>query len=168
VSRNINSIFNDNDNNVYRVPCTPILIELQDECVEMHNNCNFYNSDGSDNKEEDFGEDNNCGHLQSPQVGQKHTWSLSTPDCTTCNVIKVQEGKGKPKTEDWELAVQDIIPEAILSYENQLVLEIPYYPDHMQEMVWAKAAWQDGCCECEVKIHHNGKLHKIVRTHYIL
>ena len=81
--------------------------------------------------------------------------------------VKVKEGKGKPKAEDWEPTVQDVIPEAILSYKNKLVSETPY-PDHIQEMVGAKAAWQDGCCKCKVNIHHNSKLLKIVCAHHIL
>jgi hypothetical protein len=168
VSQSIDNIFDDDNDIVYCAHRILTPIEPQEENEEMYDNGDFYNNDASNNEQEEFDEDNNHGHSQSPQVGQKRTWSpMCTPDGMTCKAIKVQEGKGKLKAEDWELTVQDIIPEAILLYENKLVLETPY-PDHMQEMVWAKATWQNGCHECGVKIHHNGKLLKIACSCYIL
>jgi hypothetical protein len=98
----------------------------------MYNNGGNYNNDDNcdDNEEEGFVDDNH-GHSWSPQVGQKHLLARTiTPDGTTRKPIKVQKGKGKPKAKDWEPAVQDIIPEAILSYKNKLVSETPNL-DHM-------------------------------------
>ncbi|KIM91541.1 hypothetical protein PILCRDRAFT_24857, partial [Piloderma croceum F 1598] len=71
--------------------------------------------------------------------------------------------KGKPKADDWEQEVQDVLAEAILSYETKLAT-LGFFPDHMQEVTWAKAAWLDGCRECEVKIHHNTELIKILTS----
>ena len=167
VSQHVDNIFDDDNDIIYHTrSSTPI--EQQDEYEETsHDNDDYYNDNGDDNEEE-FGEDDIRGRSQSPQVGQKRPRSpMIIPDGTTRKAIKVKEGKGKPKADDWEPAVQDVIPEAILLYENKLVSETPY-PDHMQEMVWAKAAWQDGCRECEVKIHHNSKLLKIVCVRHIL
>lgn len=163
----IYNIFN-NDNIVYHAHRSPTPIEPQEEDEETYNNGDFYNNDTGNNEQEEFDEDDNRDRSQSPHVGQKCPRSpMCTPDGTTRKAIKVQEGKGKPKAEDWEPAMRDVIPEANLSYQNRLVSETPY-PDHMQEMAWAKQAWQDGCRECEVKIHHNGELLKIVCAGYVL
>jgi hypothetical protein len=58
--------------------------------------------------------------------------------------IKVKNSRGKPKADDWEPEVQDVLAEAILSYEIRLAT-LGFFPDHMQEVTWAKAAWLDGC-----------------------
>jgi hypothetical protein len=75
--------------------------------------------------------------------------------------IKVKSSRGKPKADDWEPDVQGVLAEAILSYETRLVT-LGFFPDHMQEVTWAKAAWLDGCEECDVKIYHNTELIKLV------
>ena len=136
----------------------------------MYNNGGNYNNDdnGDDDEEEGFVEDDNRGHSQSPQVGQKRLLARTiTPNGMARKLIKVQEGKGKPKAEDWEPAVQDVIPGGFFSYKNKLVSETPN-PNHMQRIVWEKAAWQDGCRKSEVKIYHNGELLKIVCGRHIL
>jgi len=110
------------------------------------------------------------GHPDSPQAGQKRPRcdSNSTqPDVSKYRkAIKVKNSKGKPKADDWESEVQDVLAEAILSYETRLAT-LGFFPDHMQEVTWAKAAWLDGCRECGVKIHHNTELIKIVWLSFI-
>ena len=46
--------------------------------------------------------------------------------------------------DDWEPKVQDVLAEAIQSYEMKLGIQ-GFFPDHMEEVTWAKAAWLDGC-----------------------
>lgn len=75
--------------------------------------------------------------------------------------IKLTNVAGKPAAKHWEREVQDVIAEAIWAYENKLLVN-GFFPDHMQEVTWAKAAWLEGCHECSVKIHHNTELIKIV------
>jgi hypothetical protein len=103
------------------------------------------------------------------QVGQKrprHDSDSVQPDISQYRkAIKVKNSKGKPKADDWEQEVQDVLAEAILSYETKLAA-LGFFPDHMQEVTWAKVAWLDGCRECEVKIHHNTELIKIVWLYF--
>ena len=105
------------------------------------------------------------GYPPSPQVGQKHSHCDSDIDQLEsgkfCKAIKVKDSRGKPKANDWEPKVQDILAKAILSYETKLAT-LGFFPDHMQEVTWAKVAWLDGCRECNVKIHHNTELIKLV------
>ena len=105
------------------------------------------------------------GRPDSPQAGQKRPRRDSDPAQPDISkyrkAIKVKNSKGKPKADDWEQEVQDILAEAILRYETRLAT-LGFFPDHMQEVTWAKAAWLDGCRECGVKIHHNTELIKIV------
>jgi hypothetical protein len=60
-----------------------------------------------------------------------------------------------------EHEVQDVLAEAIQSYEKKLTTH-GFFPDHMEEMTWEKAVWLGGCREYNVKIHHNTELIKIV------
>jgi hypothetical protein len=100
----------------------------------------------------------------SPQAGQKR------PRCDSDaahrdnfrKAIKVKNSKGRPKADDWETDVQEILAKAIIFYEIRLATD-GLFPDHMQEVHWAKIAWSDGCSECDLKIHHNSELIKIVR-----
>ena len=55
----------------------------------------------------------------------------------------MKKSKGKPKADDWELDVQEILTKAILFYEIRLVMD-GLFPDHMEEVKWAKIAWLDG------------------------
>ncbi len=75
------------------------------------------------------------GHPDSPQAGQKRPRcdSNSTqPDVSKYRkAIKVKNSKGKPKADDWESEVQDVLAEAILSYETRLAT-LGFFPDHMQ------------------------------------
>ena len=116
---------------------------------------------------EDIEDDNN--EEADSQVGQKRPRRDSDsvqPDISQYRkAIKVKNSKGKPKADDWEQEVQDVLAEAILSYETKLAT-LGFFPDHMQEVTWAKAAWLDGCRECEVKIHHNTELIKIVWLYF--
>src|SRR5882762_6655464 len=108
------------------------------------------------------------GRPDSPQAGQKRPRCDSDPPQPNISKyrksIKVKNSKGKPKADDWEQEVQDILAEAILRYKTRLAM-LGFFPDHMQEVTWAKAAWLDGCRECGVKIHHNTELIKIVWIH---
>lgn len=83
----------------------------------------------------------------SPQAGQKHPRRDSDPDQPTIDkfrkAIKVKKSKGKPKADDWESDVQEILTKAILFYEIRLVMD-GLFPDHMEEVKWAKIAWLDG------------------------
>ena len=56
--------------------------------------------------------------------------------------------------------------EAIQSYKTKLAMQ-GFFPDHMEEVTWAKAAWLDGCWECNVKMDHNTKLIKIIWFHFL-
>lgn len=80
--------------------------------------------------------------------------------------IKLTNVAGKPAAKHWEREVQDVLAEAIWVYENKLLVN-GFFPDHMQEITWAKAAWVEGCHECGVKIHHNMELIKLVSFSYI-
>ena len=73
----------------------------------------------------------------------------------------MKKSKGKPKADDWESDVQEILTKAILFYEIRLAMDI-HFPDHMEEVGWAKIAWLDGCSDCDLKICHNSELIKIV------
>ena len=110
------------------------------------------------------------GDPNSPQAGQKRPRRDSDhpqPNISKyCKAIKVKNSKGKPKADDWEQEVQDILAKAILCYETRLAT-LGFFPYHMQEVTWAKAAWLDGCCECGIKIHHNTELIKIVWLSFI-
>ena len=123
--------------------------------------------DGADPGLEDIEDDDN-GEADS-QVGQKrpcHDSDSVQPDISQYRkAIKVKDSKGKPKADDWEQEVQDVLAEAILSYETKLVT-LGFFPAHMQEVTWAKAPWLDGCRECEVKIHHNTELIKIIWLYF--
>jgi hypothetical protein len=121
--------------------------------------------------EDDDNEDDNINidwHPTSPQAGQKrsrHDSDVNQLESSKYRkAIKVKNSRGKPKADDWESEVQDVLAEAILSYETRLAT-LGFFPDHMQEVTWAKAAWLDGCRECGVKIHHNTELIKIVWIH---
>ena len=131
-----------------------------------------YNNNNINEIEMDYdNEDNNNIDIDdeerpvSPQAGQKR--SRCDSDLNPADIgkyrkaIKVKNSRGKPKADDWEPEVQDVLAEAIEAYEIRLA-SLGFYPDHMQEVTWAKAAWRDGCHECEVKIHHNTELIKIV------
>ena len=109
------------------------------------------------------------GRPDSPQAGQKRPCRDSDPQPNISKyrkAIKVKNSKGKPKADDWEQEVQDILAEAILRYETRLAM-LGFFPNHMQEVMGAKAAWLDGCRECGVKIHHNMELIKIVWLSFI-
>ena len=112
----------------------------------------------------DIEDDNGCP--DSPQAGQKRPHCDSDPAQPDINkfrqAIKVKDSKGKPKADDWEPDVQEILAKAILFYEIRLATD-GLFPDHMQEVTWAKIAWLDGCRDCGLKIHHNSELIKIVR-----
>ena len=58
--------------------------------------------------------------------------------------IKVKNSEGKPKADDWEPEVQDVLAEAILLYQTRLAT-LCLFPNHMQEVTWAKVAWLDAC-----------------------
>jgi hypothetical protein len=131
-----------------------------------------YDNDNNNEIEMDYnnGDNNNIdiddeGRPVLPQAGQKR--SRRDSDLNPADVgeyrkaIKVKNSRGKPKADDWEPEVQDVLAEAIEFYEIRLA-SLGFYPDHMQEVTWAKAAWLDGCRECGVKIHHNTELIKIV------
>ena len=106
------------------------------------------------------------GRPSSPQAGQKrprHDSDSTQPDINKFRkAVKVKNSKGKPKADDWEPDVQEILTVAILSYETRLAIH-GLFPDHMEEVMWAKGAWLDGCRNCDLKIHHNSELIKIVR-----
>lgn len=110
-------------------------------------------------------EDDNrrCG---SPQAGQKRPRRDSDSDPAQPDkfrkAIKVKNSRGKPKADDWEQDVQEILAKAIIFYEIRLATD-GLFPDHMEEVNWAKVAWSDGCYDCDLKIHHNSELIKIVR-----
>ena len=107
----------------------------------------------------------------SPQAGQKHPRCDSDPAQPVTNkfrkAIKMKNSKGKPKADDWEPDVQEILTKAILFYECRLVTE-GLFPDHMEEVTWAKVAWLDECDDCGLKIHHNSELIKIVRFSFFI
>jgi hypothetical protein len=109
--------------------------------------------------------DDDNGRPRSPQAGQKRPRrdsDLTQPDINEFrDAIKVKNSKGKPKADDWETDVQEILAKAILSYETRLATQ-GLFPDHMEEVTWAKVAWLDGCHDCGLKIHHNSELIKIV------
>jgi hypothetical protein len=107
-------------------------------------------------------EDDN-GRPSSPQAGQKRARCNSGPAQPDKfrEAIKLKNSKGKPKADDWELDVQEILARAILFYENRLATQ-GLFPDHMEEVAWAKLSWLDGCRDCDLKIHHNSELIKIV------
>ena len=125
--------------------------------------------DNVDDANKGEGEDHdmdNEGRPTSPQAGQKRTCHYSDTDQLEAGkyrkAIKAKDSRGKPKVDDWEPEVQDVLAEAIQFYEIKLATQ-GFFPNHMEEVTWAKAAWLDGCRECNVKIHHNAKLIKIVR-----
>ena len=109
----------------------------------------------------DIQEDNE--HPVSPQAGQKHPRrDYVHPNFNGYRkAIKVKNSKGRPKADDWEPDVQEILAKAILFYELRLATE-GLFPDHMQEVAWSKVAWLDGCTDCGLKIHHNSEIIKIV------
>jgi hypothetical protein len=119
-----------------------------------------------DNKDEDEDRIDIAGGCSpSPQVGQKYSHrDLDIDQLESgkfCKAIKVKNSQGKPKADDWQPKGQDVLAEAILSYETRLAT-LGFFPDHMQEVTWVKAAWLDGFRECNVKIHHNMELIKLV------
>ena len=101
--------------------------------------------------------------LNSPQAGQKHPHCDSDPEQPNIDefwkAIKVKKSKGKPKADDWESDVQEILTKAILFYEIRLAMD-GLFPDHMEEVGWAKIAWLDGCSDHDLKIRHNSELIK--------
>ena len=109
-------------------------------------------------------EENN-GRPNSPQAGQKRPRRDSDPEQPNIDeyrkAIKVKKSKGKPKADDWELDVREILTKAILFYEIRLAMD-GLFPDHMEEVKWAKIAWLDGCSDRDLKIRHNSELIKIV------
>jgi hypothetical protein len=151
--------------------------EDDDDDDEPEPEGNFYHGtpgqnedyDAVDDNADDFGlennEDDDNGRPDSPQAGQKccrHDSNPTQPDVDEyIKAIKVKNSRGKPKADDWEQDVQDVLTKAILHYEIRLAT-LGFFPDHMQEVAWAKAAWMEGCNECGVKICHNMELIKIV------
>ena len=135
--------------------------------IKAQSDCDYLieNSNGMPKLEDikEDGDDEGCP--TSPQAGQQHTHHDSITDHLESGkyhkAIKVKNSWGKPKADDWEPEVQDVLAEAIQSYETKLATQ-GFFPDHMEEVTWAKAAWLNGCRECNVKIHHNTELIKIV------
>ena len=115
--------------------------------------------------------DNDNGRPDSPQTGKKRPRRDSDPAQLNTNkfrkAIKVKNSKGKPKADDWESDVQEILTKAILFYEIKLATQ-GLFPDHIEEVTWAKVAWLDGCRDCDLKIHHNSELIKIVKAFFLL
>ena len=76
--------------------------------------------------------------------------------------VKVHATTGaKPKAGDYEVAVQNILAEAIPRYRGYLSTDTPY-PGPMEEMRWAKKSWKEGCDECDIQMAFNGEIIKLV------
>ena len=76
--------------------------------------------------------------------------------------IRQATDAGRPKAQDWEVEVQEVIFSAIQFYRVKLCTINPF-PDHLTEIAWAKAAWQDACDTNDIQIAHNSTLLKLVR-----
>jgi hypothetical protein len=152
---------------------TPLADEDDGRAYGWDNNNGDVNRGGNDIDDDagrDFDpmdtEDDN-GRPNSPQAGQKRPRCDSDPAQPEPDInefrkaIKEKNSRGKPKADDWELDVQEILAKAIVSYETRLATQ-GLFPDHMEEVTWAKMAWLDGCRDCGLKIHHNSELIKIV------
>jgi len=140
-------------------------MDFEDNVVDFEDDVD----DANEGEGEDHDMDNE-GRPTSPQAGQKRTRHYSDADQLEAGeyrkAMKAKDSRGKPKADDWEPEVQDVLAEAIQSYETKLATR-GFFPDHMEEVTWAKAAWLDGCRECDVKIHHNAELIKIVRFRFL-
>ena len=98
----------------------------------------------------------------SPSCGEKRSHSHITSAGQLRKPVKVHATTGsKPKAGDYEVAVQNIIAEAICHYRGYLSTETPY-PGPMEEMRWAKKSWKDGCDECDIQMAFNSEIIKLV------
>jgi hypothetical protein len=98
----------------------------------------------------------------SPSCGEKRSHSHVTSAGPLRKPVKVHATTGsKPKAGDYEVAVQNIIAEAICHYRGYLSTETPY-PGPMEEMRWAKKSWKDGCDECDIQMAFNSEIIKLV------
>jgi hypothetical protein len=144
------------------------------EDIEDHPDHGFEANQNDNNADSDLDmdmdDDSDNGRPDSPQAGQKRPRRDSDsapPDINRFReAVKVKNSKGKPKADDWESDVQEILVKAILFYEVRLATD-GLFPDHMQEVTWAKLAWLEGCDDCGLKIRHNSELIKIVRLSFL-
>ena len=145
------STFDGDDNNDNIEPQNNSYNYLIENTFDMPGPMDFEDNVDNDNEGEGEGEDHdmdNEGHTTSPQARQKRTRHYSDTDQLEAGeyrkAMKAKDSRGKPKADDWEPEVQDVLAEAIQSYETKLATQ-GFFPDHMEEVTWAKAAWLDGC-----------------------
>lgn len=80
---------------------------------------------------------------------------------TPTRARKLVKSRGKPKAGDYTDDVQDVLEKAITHFKVDL-LRLNPYPDHTQELTWAKTSWAAANKLCDLNIMHNTELIKLV------
>ena len=122
-----------------------------------------YGPDNTNNKDN---EDNIPDHEVSPTPPncQKHPCANSIDADNTDayeRARKVVKSAERPRASDYAEEVQDVLDTTITYYKVDL-LHFDPYPNHADELAWAKASWSAANTECGIKIAHNAELIKMV------
>lgn len=77
--------------------------------------------------------------------------------------VKIHESRGRPKAADYEPSVRTIFSIAWALYRGRLCTE-GAMPDRMQEVTWAKLAWNEACKRLHSRVAYDAEIIKMVRS----
>ena len=105
---------------------------------------------------------------QQPRNGSKrvHTDSNETENRQWCKAQRIATAEGRPKARDLEIEAKEVLESAIKYYRSRIGALEPY-PEPIQESLWAKEAWKEGCKINEVSIDHDPEILKLVCDIYV-
>ncbi|KAG1786132.1 uncharacterized protein HD556DRAFT_1248579 [Suillus plorans] len=84
-------------------------------------------------------------------------------DGQVCKAIKIQQSKGRLKAADYEPSVHSIFGVAWALYCGCLCTKDPM-PDRMQEVTWAKLAWNEACKRLNTCVAYDAEILKMITS----
>jgi hypothetical protein len=99
------------------------------------------------------------GHVESDdEVASVHA-------AQTAKAQKVHVSSGRPKAKDYDDVTQEVLAIAIAIYRCLISTEAPF-PDHVQEVAFAKTAWEKASEICNIVMSTTPEIIKMVRYSY--
>ncbi|KAG1742961.1 hypothetical protein EDD22DRAFT_851560 [Suillus occidentalis] len=77
--------------------------------------------------------------------------------------VKIQESRGRPKAADYEPSVRTIFGITWALYRGRLCTE-GAMPDRMQEVTWAKLAWNEACKRLQSRVAYDAEIIKMITS----
>ncbi|KAG1906492.1 uncharacterized protein F5891DRAFT_931848, partial [Suillus fuscotomentosus] len=102
----------------------------------------------------------------SVEPGKRHrrpSDSDNEDDGQVRKAVKIQESRGRPKAADYEPSVRTIFGVAWALYRGHLCTE-GAMPDRMQEVTWAKLAWNDACKRLQTHVAYDAEIIKMITS----